>query len=137
VQSGTLDMLTGRTLAYYQIEADAGPAGTDAFVTIRAETQPGQPVTSNVAIGASVFLVYNPASGGQWLKTFEVSGGNVRIYGNLELDGSVTRRNVVAGDAKQAGHYMALAGRHTSFEDFMVGWTRTRIGNISLARCTN
>ena len=40
-------------------------------------------------------------------------------------------------DAKQAGHYMALAGRNTSFEDFMVGWTRTRIGNVDLARCRN
>jgi lysozyme family protein len=38
-------------------------------------------------------------------------------------------------DAKQAGHYMALAGRNSSFEDFMVGWTRTRIGNVDLARC--
>jgi lysozyme family protein len=38
-------------------------------------------------------------------------------------------------DAKQAGHYMALAGRNTPFEDFMVGWARTRIGNVDLGRC--
>jgi len=93
VQQGTLNTLTGRTLAYYQIEADAGPAGTDAFVTLRAETQPGQPVTSSVAVGARVFMVYNPANGG-WLKTLEVSGGNVRIYGNLAVDGSVTTNNI-------------------------------------------
>jgi lysozyme family protein len=40
-------------------------------------------------------------------------------------------------DAKQASHYMTLAGRNTAFEDFMVGWTRTRIGNVDPARCTN
>lgn len=43
-----------------------------------------------------------------------------------------------AVDAKQAGHYMRLAaswGGNSQFEDFMVGWFRTRIQNVPLAEC--
>jgi lysozyme family protein len=38
-------------------------------------------------------------------------------------------------DAKQAAHYMRLGGRNGYGERYMVGWVRTRIGNIDLARC--
>lgn len=100
VQSGTLADLTGRTLAYWQVQADAGPPGTDAFVTVQAQTAPGMPVTSNVAIGAQAFYVFNSVDG-VWLKSFEVSGGNVRIYGNLELDGSVSTRNLQDSSVSQ------------------------------------
>lgn len=84
-----------RTLAFWQIELDVGEAGSDAFVTVRAETVEGSPPTSSVAIGAREFLVLNPVDG-LFKKAFEVSGGNVRIYGNLQLDGSVTTNNLVA-----------------------------------------
>lgn len=105
-QSGTLAKLSGRTLAYWQVEASAGSAGTDAFVTVRAETDPDEAPTSSVAIGARTFMVYNQASG-LWLKTLDVSGGNVRIYGNLAVDGSVTTRNIVAGAVTQSMTFSA------------------------------
>lgn len=42
---------------------------------------------------------------------------------------------VKAVDAKQAGHYMRLARNNSKFEDFMVGWMRTRVQNVPLAEC--
>jgi lysozyme family protein len=38
-------------------------------------------------------------------------------------------------DAKQAQHYMDLADRSASFEAFMVGWVRTRVGNVPTSHC--
>ena len=40
-----------------------------------------------------------------------------------------------AMDAKQAAHYMALGGKDRTFEAFMVGWFRTRIGNVDFREC--
>lgn len=40
-------------------------------------------------------------------------------------------------DAKQAQHYMRLASSRSSFETFMVGWFRTRIGNVDLVECSH
>lgn len=92
---GAIAQVEARTKAFWQIELDVGESGADAFVTVRAETVEGDPPTSSVAIGAREFLVLNPADG-EFKKAFEVSGGNVRIYGNLQLDGSVTTNNLVA-----------------------------------------
>ncbi len=39
-------------------------------------------------------------------------------------------------DAKQAGHYMSLAKGNSQFEAFMVGWTRTRLGNVDFRKCS-
>lgn len=38
-------------------------------------------------------------------------------------------------DAKQFNHYARLAGKNSKFEEFMIGWTRTRVGNIDTNRC--
>lgn len=38
-------------------------------------------------------------------------------------------------DAQQGGHYLSLAVNDSKFEEFMVGWTDTRLGNVPLARC--
>ena len=40
-----------------------------------------------------------------------------------------------AVDAKQAAHYMRLFGKNSKFEDFAVGWFRTRIQNVPLSEC--
>lgn len=95
---GAIAQVEARTKAFWQIELDVGESGADAFVTVRAETEEveGVPVvTSSVSIGAREFLIFNPLDG-EFKKAFEVSGGNVRIYGNLQLDGSVTTNNLVA-----------------------------------------
>jgi len=42
---------------------------------------------------------------------------------------------VKAVDAKQAQHYMRLAGSNSKFETFMPGWMRTRIGNVDQSKC--
>lgn len=42
---------------------------------------------------------------------------------------------VKALDAKQAAHYMQLGGTNGTMEAFMVGWFRTRIGNVDLSQC--
>ena len=42
---------------------------------------------------------------------------------------------IKALDAKQAQHYMRLAGNDSKFEEFMVGWMRTRIGNVDISKC--
>ena len=88
-QAGTIATLQGYLGAYFTIQANAGDA--TAFVSVRAMVN-GQ-TTSDVSIGAKEFLVYNDVNG-QLLKTFVASGGNVRIYGNLQLDGSVSRGNL-------------------------------------------
>ncbi|API59506.1 hypothetical protein BSL82_09455 [Tardibacter chloracetimidivorans] len=38
-------------------------------------------------------------------------------------------------DAKAAGEYMRLAGTNANSEAFMVGWTRTRLGNVDFRQC--
>ena len=38
-------------------------------------------------------------------------------------------------DAKQAQHYARLAAANDKFETFMVGWVRTRIGNVDWSQC--
>lgn len=112
-QAGTLETLEGRTLAYWQVEADAGPAGTDAFITAQAQSEPGGAVTSDVGIGADTFLVYNRAAG-EWIKTLEVSGGDVRIYGNLAVDGSVSTGNLQLNSATEPTS-VSFAGASDSF----------------------
>lgn len=95
---GAIAQVEARTKAFWQIELDVGESGADAFVTVRAEQEDGEGgtvVTSSVSIGAREFLIFNPVDG-EFKKAFEVSGGNVRIYGNLQLDGSVTTNNLVA-----------------------------------------
>ena len=42
---------------------------------------------------------------------------------------------IKALDAKQAQHYMRLAGSDSKFETFMVGWMRTRVGNVDVSKC--
>lgn len=42
---------------------------------------------------------------------------------------------IKALDAKQAQHYMRLAGKDSKFETFMVGWMRTRVGNVDISKC--
>jgi hypothetical protein len=91
-QAQTIATLSGKLGAYWQTQASAGDA--TAFVTVRAEVNGN--TTSDVSIGAKKFWVYND-SNGQWLRTLEVSGGNVRIYGNLEVEGSVRLFNMKAG----------------------------------------
>jgi len=135
-QSGTIGDLQGRTMAYWQVEADAGGAGTDAFVTVRAETAPGEPVTSNVAIGADTFMVYNPAAGA-WLKTLEVSGGNVRIYGNLAVDGSVTTSNLVDNAVSESNfNILELYGASVGTDDDNM-WRDFAYAGVSLTATFN
>jgi hypothetical protein len=127
-QSGTIGDLQGRTAAYWQVEVDAGGAGTDAFITARAESAPGEAVTSNVAIGADTFMVYNPAAGA-WLKTLEVSGGNVRIYGNLAVDGSVTTNNIVDNAVTESNYaILEMAGVSVGSDDDNVWRDFARLG---------
>lgn len=38
-------------------------------------------------------------------------------------------------DAKQANHYMRLAGKNSKFETFMPGWIRTRLWNVDIKKC--
>jgi hypothetical protein len=87
--SGTLATVQGQLGAYFQVQASAGDA--TAFVSVKATVNGNS--TSDVSIGAKEFLVYNDVNG-QLLKTFVASGGNVQIFGNLAIDGSVTTRNL-------------------------------------------
>jgi hypothetical protein len=57
--------------------------GADAFIEAQAETTPGSPPTSSVAIGARQFAVFNPA-GAEWKKALDVQGGNVVLSGGLQ-----------------------------------------------------
>lgn len=94
--AGAIAQVEARTKAFWQIELDVGESGADAFVTVKAETGvvEGVPtVTSSVSIGAREFLIFNPVDG-EFKKVLEVAGGNVKIYGNLEVDGSVSTRNL-------------------------------------------
>lgn len=79
-ETATAD-LQGRTMARWAI--GAAVPGAAAFIEARAETTPGVAPTSNVAIGARQFVVYNP-SGGEWKKALEVLGGNVVLSGGLQ-----------------------------------------------------
>lgn len=45
------------------------------------------------------------------------------------------RMVVALMDGLQAQHYMKLADRKQSFEDFMPGWTRTRLQNTPINNC--
>ena len=100
-QAGTLadvsNTLNGtvvpRLSAYWQTSASVG--GAQAFITAKADLGNGNTATS-VAIGAQAFYVLNMVNGA-WLKTFEVSGGNVMIYGNLAVAGSVSIGNMQYG----------------------------------------
>lgn len=78
-----------------------------------------------------------------------------RIYADLRVDGQIGPRTMAAWellkrrrgeplacelvlkamDAKQAAHYMRLFGNDTKFEDFAVGWFRTRLWNVPLSEC--
>lgn len=73
--------LYGRTYARWAIGATV--PGATAFIEARAETTPGSAPTSDVAIGARQFTVYNPA-GADWKKALEVIGGNVVLSGGLQ-----------------------------------------------------
>lgn len=134
-QSGVLASISGRTLAYWQIETGVG-SGTDAFITARAETTAGQPVTSSVAIGADTFMVYNRVSG-EYLKTFEASGGNVRIYGNLQLDGSVNTRNLIDNAVSESSfNVLELYGASVGGDDDNV-WRNFAYGGAILQATFN
>lgn len=73
--------LYGRTQARWTIGATV--PGATAFIEAQAETSPGQPPTSNVAIGARVISVLNPADGA-WKEALRVSNGNVTLSGGLQ-----------------------------------------------------
>lgn len=105
-QAGTLVTLTGRAKAYWQTEATAGGSGNTAFITARAEVSGGS-VTSDVAFGARTVMIYNSV-GGNYLKTLEAVGGNVRIYGNLMVDGSVTTNNIAVNNVTAAIRWSAI-----------------------------
>ena len=57
--------------------------GASAFITARARSAPGAAPTSDVAIGARVFSVYNQI-GENWIKALEVIGGNAVFSGGLQ-----------------------------------------------------
>lgn len=73
--------LYGRTYARFAIGASV--PGADAFIFAQAETTPGQAPTSNVAIGARIFAVYNQV-GQNWVKALEVVNGNAIFSGGLQ-----------------------------------------------------
>ncbi len=68
----------------------------------------------------------------------EVGARTIAAYASLRRargDALACELVVKAMDAKQAQHYMRLAAGRSSFEDFMPGWFRTRIGNVDMEGC--
>lgn len=69
----------------------------------------------------------------------EVGPRTIAAYAGLRRargDGLACELVVKSMDAKQAQHYQRLAAARSSFEDFMPGWFRTRVGNVSTEDCT-
>ena len=88
--------LDGYTLARWSI-GTAVPGAT-AFIEARAETVPGSPPTSDVAIGARVIALYNQV-GDEWINALTISGGNALFAGALQAGTGVrvgTGGNTVA-----------------------------------------
>ena len=89
----------GRTLAFWQVQTMSGLGNTaTSFISARSETSPGS-VTSQVALGAYEVHLYNANATGNFSRALSVVGGNVLVYGDLNVGGAVrvgSRRIAVA-----------------------------------------
>lgn len=119
-------------------------------------------VTDSPALGYEISdSGYNAGTGrsSRWFQqSLNLFNRQGKDYPNISVDGQVGRGTmgawdslkrvrgrtracelmVKAMDGFQFGHYANLAGnglRDTKFEDFMVGWVDTRIGNVVLSDC--
>ena len=79
-QASAIAEVSGRTLAFWQLTANAG-TGAEAFIAARAEKADGS-VTSSIAFGAREVHVFNDVKG-EWRKTLSILNGNVLVQGNL------------------------------------------------------
>jgi hypothetical protein len=97
----TVAGLAPRLEAFWQTEANA--AGTTAFMAAKVQLSNGT-ITSDVSLGAKKIGLYSDVNG-TWLKTFDVVGGNVWIYGNLAVAGSVSVGNMKFGTTGEVSLY--------------------------------
>jgi len=77
---------TGRLQAHWSVETAV--TGAEAFIVARADQTVGGAAYSTVGIGADLFAVYNQV-GSAWITALRVSGGDVRIAGNLEAGAGI------------------------------------------------
>lgn len=104
VQAGAIATLQGENVAYWQ--ASAGINGdTNWFMQGRARGAYGQPATGTIGMGADKLYIYNPAGGGSWVKTLEVSAGLVRVYGRMAAN--TVDADAIIGGSVEAGHLAA------------------------------
>lgn len=119
VQAGAIATLQGENVAYWQAQGGIG-GETNWFMQGRARGAYGQAPSGTVAIGADKFYVYNPAGGGSWVKTLEVTAGLVRVYGRMAA-------NTVDADAIIGGSVTAAKINVTSLSSMsaIIGLLRT------------
>jgi len=86
VNQSAIAINEGRLQAHWSVETSV--PGADAFIRAQADLMPGGNAASTVAIGAEQFHVYNTANG-SLIKALEVSGGNVKVYGDLEVGAQI------------------------------------------------
>lgn len=87
--------------------------GATAFLTAQAYNSSGV-AYSDVGIGADAFAVYNPTTSG-WQKALAVANGNVTIYGDLDVGGSITVGSVRQKVALEPLIYSVSDGQTVTF----------------------
>lgn len=118
--SGVLTTLQGRALAYWEVAANAGTS--DAFVRVKAESQWGGGSSSEVAIGATEFHIFNP-QGNSYAKALTVENGDVVVHGGLTANAYI---RLGSGE----GWPVALASRDFTVTDGSVVEFGTTLDSI-------
>lgn len=71
-----------------RLELGVATPNAEAFVRAVADETIGGTAYSSVALGGDVLAIYNPVEG-TWQEAVRVSGGNIRILGNLEAGAGI------------------------------------------------